>query len=62
MFYVVDDENKLTNLGLRFLLVKLHMDTLRSQPTKGHLQEALLGLGKGIGRAGYDVRTSNGEN
>ncbi len=45
---LVEDENKLTNLGLRFLLVKLHMDTLRSQPTKGHLQEALLGLGKGI--------------
>ncbi|KGO66230.1 Nucleoside phosphorylase [Penicillium italicum] len=31
-----------------FLLVKLHIDTLRSQPTKGHMKQALLRLGKGV--------------
>ena len=48
VFFSVADEQKSTNSCLRFLLVELHMGTLKSQPTKGHIQETLLGLGKGI--------------
>jgi Ankyrin repeats (3 copies) len=37
-----------TNSSLRFLLVKMHMDMLISQPTEGDIQEALRELGKGM--------------
>ena len=37
---------------IRFLLAQLHMDTLRGQPTKGDIKQALQHLAKGI--AGLD--------
>ena len=42
----------LTSVDLRFLLAQLHMDSLKSQPTRGHIKEALRDLPKGT--AGLD--------
>ena len=40
-------ENELNVINLRFLLAALHIDTIMSQPTKGHIKEALQELGRG---------------
>jgi hypothetical protein len=36
------------NIILRFLLAQLHMDSLMSLPTRGHIKKALQNLPKGI--------------
>ncbi|PNP57730.1 hypothetical protein FNYG_15198 [Fusarium nygamai] len=52
---ILDDDNQdMTRTGMvkaadgMFLLVTLHTETLLTQPTKGHLKQALQALGKGM--------------
>jgi ankyrin repeat protein len=37
------------NVNIRFLLARLHMDSLKSQPTLGHIKRALQNLPQGMG-------------